>query len=109
MNPEDVRVPMRRRAQWVGADDVNMTTTPPLCGRRFTMDVSDVALSQMGARVIEHAIERLGQEVPYRYVVEIQQTVVRLLDDREWARPIIEEELRRGVRAYVKDLFEGDK
>jgi hypothetical protein len=82
---------------------------PPLIGRRFSMIVSEEMLAQIGARGLEHAAERLGQEVAYRHQGDIQKAVDRYLFDGSWLRPIIEDELRRMAREFVLSLWSDDE
>ena len=106
---EHERVPMRRRTNWIGEDDVSLKIEPPLIGRRFTMDVSENVLAQFGAEAIKHCVERLGQEVAYRHQDEIHRMVAAAILDKAWALPIIEQELRRACREMVLSLWSDDE
>ena len=94
---------------WRGNDDVRVSSAPdgPLVGRRFAMDVSEAMLAQIGARGLEQAVDQLGRAIAYEHRDDIQRTVQSYLMDRAWAQPIIEEELRRAVREFVRELFRG--
>lgn len=104
------RVPMPNRGGWIADDDVNVSSikTPPV-GRRYSMDVSELVLAQVGARALEHAIQRLGEHVAYEHQDEIQRVVSAAVLDRAWALPIIEEEMRRAVREMVFSLWSDDE
>lgn len=101
------RVPLLRKMHWLGDEDVSAMVTPPFA-RRISMDVSELAIAQMGARVVEHAIERLGETLPSLYAGDIQRTVDAFLCDRAWAEPIIRAELERCVREFARELFTED-
>jgi len=102
---------MKRRSQagWIGEDDVSVSMEPPLIGRRFSMDISEEVLAQIGARALEYAVEKLGQYVAHEHLPDIQHAVHSLLMDHSWIQPIIEDELRRSVREFVLSLWSDEE
>jgi len=103
------RVPMPpSKVQWGEDLDASVSLRPRM-GRRLSMDVSEEALAQIGARGLEHATKRLSQEIVHLHAADIQRTIDGLLMDRSWAEPIIEDELRRGVRAFISSLWSDEE
>lgn len=106
-----MRVAMpKRHTQWIAeGDDMRLSLTPPPMGRRFSMDINETVLLQLGARALEAAVEQLGRHVAYEHQHEIHAVVAEVLLDRAWALPIIEEELREAARAMVLSLWSDDE
>ena len=106
----DERVPMRSKRHWIGEDEVQVDVTKgPRGGRRITMDVDETVLSQLGARVIEHAVETLGREFVYRHGPAIEAAVYSTLHDHRTLQPLIEQELRRAVREFILGLWSDEE
>jgi len=101
---------MPRKTGWIGEDDVHVSSTQtPMVGRRFSMDINEDLLAQVGARALEHAIEKLGQHVAYEHLGDIQRAVDACLMDKAWIQPILEDELRRCTRDFVLSLWSDDE
>lgn len=105
------RVPMpAKRGGWVHDEDMAVSLKPNFpVGQRFSMDINEAVLRQLGARALEHAAERLGQHVAHEHIGDIQQAVDRYLFDGSWVKPIIEEEIRRAAREFVLALWSDDE
>jgi len=73
------------------------------------MDIDEAVLAQIGARALEHMIQRLGEQVAYEHQHEIHTAVSTLVHDIAWAKPIIEQEMRRAVREMVFSLWSDDE
>lgn len=109
---EPLRVPFPPKSSgWIGEEDVRAgrQLDPPRRGTRYHVDLSDDAIAQFGARVVESAIEQLGKSIPYNHQPEIQRAVDALLFDRAWLEPIIEAEVRQCVREFVMSLWSDDE
>lgn len=107
---EHQRVAMPNRSGWIADEDVNVSSVKtPRIGRRYSMDVDESVLAQIGARALEHAIQRLGEHVAYEHQHEIHSAVSTLVHDIAWAKPIIEQEMRRAVREMVLSLWSDDE
>lgn len=102
-----MRVPLVQRLQWIG--DSDLISQQPKMARRFYVDISEEALAQMGARVVEAAVDQLGRTVPHLYAHEIQAAVDKLLFDFDWLKPILENEVRRATRDFVLSLWSDDE
>jgi hypothetical protein len=102
------RVPLLRPMRWMEDDAASVAIAPPI-GRRFSMIIDEAALAQMGSRVVEAAIDQLGRTVPHVYASEIQTAVDRLLFDRAWLEPILENEIRRCAREFILSLWSDDE
>lgn len=108
-----MRIPMRPkdRTQWVADDDVmvRQRLDPPRVGRNVEVVVSEVILEQIGARALEHAVERAGHQFAYEHQHEIHEACSKLLLDAEWIKPILEDELRQAAREMVLSLWSGEE
>ena len=102
---------MGRKGAFVGVGDVSVSAAPhdPLrVGRRFNFDVSEEALSQMGAEVLAHAVENLGRNIVSQYRHQAEQEFFRVLTDkanREWVEPLLKEALTKMFFTIVADIM----
>lgn len=89
-----------------GEFDVAAAMTPTTrYARRFTMDVSEDALANMGRQAMPHIALQIAERAVHEHAPLIQNTVSDYLADRAWAAPIIEDELRKTVRRFAFDLL----
>ena len=99
------RVIMPRASRWISDDDVRFTTDAPRMGTRFYLDVSDEALARIGAEGVAHAVQRLGEAIAFEHRADITRAVHDILLDREWAEPIIRDEISKNVRRIMDEMF----
>lgn len=77
----------------------------PAIGTRFSMDVSDDALRRLGREAVAHSVVTLAEVTVHRHGREIQNAVHEFILNKEWALPIIEDEIRKTVRQMIVDMF----
>lgn len=106
-----LRVPMKGKSTWLKEDDVNIssTTLTHRVARRFSMDVDEQVLAQIGARALESAVDALGRHVAYEHEGDIRQAVDKFLFDGTWVKPILEQEIRRAAREFVLALWSDEE
>lgn len=105
---ERPRVPMpnRQGASWVGENDIAASVAKmPDYGRHFSMDVAEELLARMGRELLPHVAQKLAERVVHEHTPAIQNTVLDYLNDRAWAAPIIEDEIRKAVQRFTFDLL----
>lgn len=102
------RVPMSPNpAELVRSNDVELSATsvPGKVGKRFSMVVDELVLMKAPRAAVVHALERLGEQVACPMQREVEQRVGEILADRAWLRPIVEDEIRKTVRAHILSIF----
>lgn len=77
--------------------------------RRFSLDIAEDALAQMGPMAVEHIAKQLAENVVHRHQGDIENAVHSYLTDRAWAEPIIRDAIYRAVREFVGDLLGPEK
>jgi hypothetical protein len=91
----------------LSADDVQAAAMRlPSVGVRFSMDVAEDALARMGREAIPHIALDIAKRVVYDNQDLIRSVITDYLRNREWCEPIIEDEIRKTVRAHVRGMFE---
>lgn len=105
-----MRVPMQRKqTSWVSTEDAALNIEPPIIGRRFSMDINEEVLLQIGTRALESAVDTLGRHIAYEHRGDIQAAIDRYLFDASWVKPIIEDEMRRAAREFVMALWSDEE
>jgi hypothetical protein len=74
-------------------------------GRRFTVDVSHEVVADLKGEAGRLAVSRLTEAVVHYHSDAIRDAVHSIILDREWAEPVIREEIARAVRSVVADMF----
>jgi hypothetical protein len=89
------------------ADDEIAVHAPdlPRTGHRISLDLAEEVYPRLGREAIACAVERLAVEVVYRHQAEIRRAVEGYVLNREWAEPIIREEISRAVRSIITDML----
>lgn len=100
-------VPMPSRPASFVADDVaaSVTTDRTRYARRFSMDVAEDALRQMGPMALNHITKELAESVVRRHSADIERVVYSYINDRAWAEPIIRDAIYRAVAQFARELF----
>jgi len=97
-------------ASFIADDDVAASVTAtPRYARRFSMDVAEEALAQMGPRAIGFVAQRLAENVVYRHQDAIERAVYSYLNNPAWAEPVIRDAIYRAVAQFARELFDDTK
>jgi hypothetical protein len=106
-NNEPPRVPMPAGPASFVADDIAMHAAAMTgrLGRRFSMDVAEEALRDMGPMALTHVVKSLAEIVVQRHSHDIERVVHSYIDDRKWAEPIIRDAIYRAVQQFVRETF----
>ena len=104
----DIRVPLPSRAEWITADDmaVHATMDSTRYARRFSLDIAEDALREIGPATVRHIAQKLAESVVHRHQSEIENAVHSYLRDRAWAEPIIRKAIEDSVQRFVSDMLE---
>ena len=90
--------------------DVKMSHASFREGRRYSMDVSNELLAQCGEMAIKEAASQLGRHIAYEEQSRLHSLVVNtLVENPEWVKAVIEQELRKAARAMVLSLWSDDE
>lgn len=105
------RVPMpSRRPAFIADDEIAATITKqPNYARRFSMDVSEEALAQMGQRVIPVVAEDIAKRAVWNHQADIERAVYSYINNPEWAEPIIRAAIFAAVLQFVRETFGPEK
>lgn len=105
-----MRVPLPRKpgeAFIITEDDIaaSVTALDTRYARRFSMDVAEEVLAKMGADVIPHVAQCLGEQVVREHQQQITAVVDSYLMERKWAEPIIRKAIEDSVRRFIFDML----
>ena len=105
--PMRERVPLAAGVSALGTDDVAASINGPNMryARRFSLDVAEEALRDLGRKAIPMVAGRLAEQIAHEHHAEIQHVVHSYILDRAWAEPLIREEIRRTVRAVITEML----
>lgn len=105
---DNIRVPLPSRPSMLAEDDVAASITKmPKFARRFSLDVAEDALAQMGREMLPHIALRIAERAVHHpeQQAKIVNAVATYLDDPSWVAPIIEDELRKTIRRFAYDML----
>lgn len=106
---ERLRVPMRQTAKMFAPEDVAACIERgPSFATRFSLDVAEEALAQMGREAMPFIVEKLAEGTIHREGHVIEAAVRdQLYNKREWLEKIIEDETRKVVQSFMRDTLAG--
>lgn len=102
----DVRVPMRPPASFIGPDDIAASLRPSAnVGRRFSIDVAEVAFAKMSGAMVEHIATDLAKQAVWRNENEIRAAIFSYIHDRKWAEPVMRQAFKDSVKEWVEGFM----
>ena len=105
---ERLRVPMKQEPAMFTKGDVAAAIQKTKIGVRFSLDVTEEALANMGREVMPFVVQKLAEGTIHRERHVIQAAVHELLyTKREWLEKIVEDETRQMVRSFMTDTMSG--
>lgn len=103
---EPLRVPMQERPLFIGNDDIAPhITRMPKYARRFSMDVAEDALAQMGQQAIPIIAEKLAERIVHHHYADLDRVIGDFLADASVTRPIMREEFRKASKRFYDAHF----
>lgn len=98
---------MQERPSFIGNDDIAAhITRSPKYARRFSMDIAEDALAQMGQSAIPVVAEELAKRIVHERYAELDAAILAFLRDESITRPIMLEEFRKAAKHFFEEHFE---